>query len=275
MTIAEFSDQFDILYNNITSNQAPGLDEYEKSIFLTKAQEEIVNAYFNPMLNKTQIGFDDSGKRQIDFSMLVKSAVIEPADSTKGFAKDTNGFDERAYIIPLYKQVEGQKTSLLEPILVFLNEKLQVSRDNKTITLVVTPMRFDDYDRTLNKPYKRPTKHVAWRLLDNKNNSDTTGNSYIDSVYIIPGSNDKPTKYTCRYVKRPNPIILQDLTGNDVSINGKQIAMTSELDPILHQDIVQRAVELAKATYTGTLADQIQIGNISATNLGIVPKGKE
>jgi hypothetical protein len=31
--------------------------------------------------------------------------------------------------------------------------------------------------------------------------------------------------------------------------------MTSELDPILHQDIVQRAVELAKATYSGTLAD--------------------
>lgn len=275
MTISEFSDQFDILYNNIASNQAPGLDEYEKSIFLTKAQEEIVNAYFNPRLNKTQLGFDDSGKRQIDFSMLVKSAVITPADSTTGFAKDINGFDERAHVIPLYKQEGATKKPLLEPILVFLNEKLQVSRDGKTITLAVMPMRFDDYDRISNKPYTRPPKHIAWRWLDNKNDSDITGNSYIDSVYIIPGSKDKSTKYTCRYVKRPNPIILQDLTDTEVSINGKQTTMTSELDPILHQDIVQRAVELAKATYTGTLADQIQIGNISATNLGIVPKGKE
>ena len=35
MTITEFSNQFDVLYNNITSNQAPGLNEYEKSVFLT------------------------------------------------------------------------------------------------------------------------------------------------------------------------------------------------------------------------------------------------
>ena len=37
MTTQEFSLEFDILYNNITSNQAPGLTEYEKSVFLTKA----------------------------------------------------------------------------------------------------------------------------------------------------------------------------------------------------------------------------------------------
>ena len=39
MTLAEFSDQFDVLYNNITSNQAPGLNEYEKSVVLTKAEK--------------------------------------------------------------------------------------------------------------------------------------------------------------------------------------------------------------------------------------------
>ena len=31
MTNAEFSNEFDILYNSITPNQAPGLDEYEKN----------------------------------------------------------------------------------------------------------------------------------------------------------------------------------------------------------------------------------------------------
>ena len=41
MTTQEFSPEFDLLYNNISSNQAPGLTEYEKSIFLTQAQEEI------------------------------------------------------------------------------------------------------------------------------------------------------------------------------------------------------------------------------------------
>ena len=37
MKSEEFNNQFDVLYNNITSNQAPGLNEYEKSVFLTKA----------------------------------------------------------------------------------------------------------------------------------------------------------------------------------------------------------------------------------------------
>ena len=42
MTNQEFSNEFDILYNNRASNQAPGLDEYEKSVFLTTAQEGLV-----------------------------------------------------------------------------------------------------------------------------------------------------------------------------------------------------------------------------------------
>ena len=37
MNHTEFSNEFDVLYNNIMSNAAPGLNEYEKSVFLTKA----------------------------------------------------------------------------------------------------------------------------------------------------------------------------------------------------------------------------------------------
>ena len=73
MTTQEFSNEFDVLYNNIMSNQAPGLDEYEKSVFLTKAQSEVLKNYFNPKGNKYQEGFDESEKRQIDFSTLIKA----------------------------------------------------------------------------------------------------------------------------------------------------------------------------------------------------------
>ena len=73
MTIIEFSNQFDILYNNITSNQAPGLNEYEKSVFLTKAQDEIVKNYFeaSSLGNTVKKGFDDTILRQMDFSSLM------------------------------------------------------------------------------------------------------------------------------------------------------------------------------------------------------------
>ena len=80
MTNSELSNEFDVLYNSITSNQAPGLDEYEKSVFLTKAQDEITKSYFNPKTNKTQEGFDGNEKRQIDFSMILRSAVYDTVE---------------------------------------------------------------------------------------------------------------------------------------------------------------------------------------------------
>lgn len=46
MTTSEFSNEFDILYNNISSNAAPGVTEYEKSVFLTMAQEELVKEIY-------------------------------------------------------------------------------------------------------------------------------------------------------------------------------------------------------------------------------------
>ena len=48
MSVEEMDNMFDVLYNNITSNQAPGLNAYEKSVFLTKGQDETMKNYFNP-----------------------------------------------------------------------------------------------------------------------------------------------------------------------------------------------------------------------------------
>ena len=47
MTNAEFEREFDILYNSIMSNAAPSIDIYEKSVLLTKAQEELVTSIYN------------------------------------------------------------------------------------------------------------------------------------------------------------------------------------------------------------------------------------
>lgn len=80
MTTNEFSNEFDVLYNNITSNQAPGLDEYEKSVFLTRAQDDIVKRYFTPKGNKDVEGFDNSIKRNIDFSLLYNKYVVSIND---------------------------------------------------------------------------------------------------------------------------------------------------------------------------------------------------
>ena len=71
MTCEEFSNEFDILYNNVMSNQAPGLDEYEKSVFLTRAQDDIVKRYFTPKGNKDFEGSIEIGTLHRFITVLV------------------------------------------------------------------------------------------------------------------------------------------------------------------------------------------------------------
>ena len=345
MTVEEFSNEFDIYYNNITSNQAPGLDEYEKSVFLTKAQDEILKAYFNPVLNKTQEGFDGNERRQIDFSMVLKSTIIYPTNmyptnvlysrnfeistyngdeynneqlkdteltftvpynkipvkvnnvminngtisihvdkpyellkyidtNYHSFDKPNDGQNEFTVRISTYGYKEPQfdirdntkSVNLPDKILMVINEYVDVIRDNKKCRLVVVPITYTEYSRVMSKPFKRPLKNQAWRLLESVDQ-----NMRAD---IIIGPNDTLRSYGIRYLKRPNPIILVDLTGSDLSINGEYRVTNCELDEILHPEILQRAVELAKAAYIGDLSSQVALGQTSETNMGIIAQNK-
>ena len=156
MTIEEMSNQFDVYYNNITSNQAPGLDEYEKSVFLTKAQNELVKAYFSPALNKTQNGFDDSPIRQADFSTIINNCTLSKITSS------LKCFDKRAtaYELPA-------------DLFICLNEQLF----SGSVPYTVVPITFIDYNRLMSKPYKYPLKYQAWRMI--------TKNLTVDSVDIV------------------------------------------------------------------------------------------
>lgn len=382
MTIEEMSNQFDVHYNNITSNQAPGLDEYEKSVFLTKAQNELVKAYFSPALNKTQNGFDDSPIRQADFSTIISNCtlnkIINPTNPLKCFDKRAI-----AYELPA-------------DLFISLNEQLF----SGSVPYTVVPITFIDYNRLMSKPYKYPLKYQAWRMITKNLTVDSvdivkkditigeqkdqysitiasncgkkisfrvgvvskTSNSgiprppeireYTNSVtidcdipqgfsmsrywsfflceegpnykelmkYVKPFSGQKgeslwpaftipedtPIKtlayiennggipphqasiaeivgrfndsenleYNIRYIRKLKPIILVNLTDidNELSIEGYQEPMESELPSELHEDILQRAVELAKAAYSGTLQDTISLGAVSGTEKGIVTR---
>lgn len=236
MTNQEFSNEFDVLYNNIMSNAAPGLDEYEKSVFLTKAQDEIVKNYFNPKGNKYQEGFDGNEKRQIDFSMIIR---------TKSYSDFTLAlFDNKS---------NSKRITLDKDIMMFINEFADVTRGEEVTRLTVIPVSYKEYARLMSKPYKRPLKYQAWRILDtNANNNEAE---------LVIGPRDTLSKYNVRYIKRPQAIILDDLDG--VTLDGKSTKQECELDPILHQEILQRAVELAKAAYTGDINSSVQMGQRS------------
>lgn len=236
MTTNEFEWEFDVLYNNIASNAAPGINSYEKSVLLTKAQEEIIKNYFNPQGNKYKEGFDDSVKRQIDFSGLISVA--------QGTLLDRQGFDLRAKVFKIPTDV-----------FLIINESIVTNTGVKQII----PIKFDEYTRLMSKPYKEPLKYQAWRLVTEGDiNTGVT-------VEIIPNSQETIDNYTLRYVRRPRPIILADLKSEygDVSINGETSISQCELNPLIHREILQRAVELAKITYLGDINGVLQSGQRS------------
>lgn len=296
MSIEEMDNMFDVLYNNITSNQAPGLNAYEKSVFLTKGQDETMKNYFNPKSkgNNIQEGFDGSAKRQVDFSTLTTVVTTSATsytyslvtgktdkdgkpvysrtettvpkstysytvayDTEGNVLKDDNdnvlyirneGTDVSGFGTPLFDMREKTKSITLPSKLMYaINEMVEVTRNDKKILLQVVPVKFDEYSRLMCKPYKRPLKYQAWRLINN---------DVVNKADIVVGPSDTLTKYTIRYVRRPNPIIVSNLDG--LTIEGKSTATECELDPILHEEILQRAVELAKVAWTNTGQDNLQ-----------------
>ena len=255
----QFSNEFDVLYNSITSNQAPGLDEYEKSIFLNRAQDEIVKSYFNPKTNKVQEGFDGTERRQIDFSMITKSRIYQNFD--------TSLFDSREQV---------KSVTIEDDILMLINEYLEVNRPlimrpgaptpvrSEQVRLTVLPITYVEYSRLMSKPYKWPLKNQAWRLIGNRGERK--------NVELIAGPFDTITKYAIRYVKRPRAIRLADF-GN-MTIDGESTPQCCELDPILFPEIIQRACELASAVYKGDLQSQLVLGQTSQTNIGMVTQSR-
>lgn len=323
MTNPELSNEFDVLYDNITSGNAPGIDEYEKSIFLTRAQNDIIRSYFTAPLNRTQTGYDESERRQIDFSSLTKSMSYDRIH----FVKGSNYIGELPTAINTFKELESYiikgtsydeipsnvidivntdnikitpnkvqqgkpqtfeaspfvqsnfdmkdntvAVALENNILLIINEYVSVTgrlyndiapeAQVDDVRLAVIPISYSDYSLSQSKPYKRPSKNVTWRLFDN-----STG--YLKSELILPLYDDKINQYMVRYVERPKPIILESLGNTGLSIQGYTEELECTLDPSIHPDIVQKAVELAKAAYEERLSTLIATGVQSGTEAGI------
>ena len=273
MTTTEFSNQFDLLFNNISSNQAPGLNEYEKSVFLTKAQDEIVKNYFQAESNGNTVkkGFDDTAIRQMDFSDLIMSKTLEEEN-------EEPDVDPRALV---YKITKDDRVYIIinESLYLMVNQegKLKVNGIRQ-----VVPIKYTEYMRLMSKPFKEPLKNMAWRIITKGREGDadvdkSTGDPTIidktvsSKIEIVITTADKnrykkngetnTIKYNIRYVRRPRPIILTDLSdtfGEDLTINGYNKAMTCELNESTHEAILQRAVELAKIAWAGN-ANEAQL----------------
>lgn len=130
-----------------------------------------------------------------------------------------------------------------------LNEKVVAANTSKHY--VVVPINYKEYDRQMSRAFAQPFKRQCWRLFQGVDSGIYDLNSEI-----IPIEGTSIDKYTIRYIRRPCPIILTDLDFSEsqepLNIDGVSVATECELNPILHMDILQKAIELAVASKGGT-----------------------
>jgi len=223
MNVNEFNNEFDLLYDNANSS-APGLDMYEKSVYLTKAQLELFKSKYGKA-NPSYGSFEGSEKRRTDLANLITNYV-----STKPESLGNKGVTSSSvfFAIPSDFCYAIQESATLD------------IPNCAPSTANVLPKTHDEVNTQLNNPFKKPNAKVAWRL----DYFDQDSNERV--IEIV--SNFTVLKYQTRYLRYPKPIILEDLNGG-LSIEGEATSRTSELDESIHGEILDRAVELATRDY--------------------------
>lgn len=228
MTIQEISNEFDILYNNIASGAAPPLNAYEKSVLLTKAQQELVVNYYNGA-NTRSSSFEATEEVRRYLDTLIRTVTFTTAA-------------QEGVEMSFYKYTYNKPSDLL----FIVREYAKTSGNGcfSNFQLMINPIAQEDLNRVLNDPFKGPTDRKAIRV-------DT---ATISNVQFEVYSKRPLGEYNIVYLKTPAPIILDDLTIWGVSIDG-EVSPTIQLDvpELLQRNIINRAVELAKVAYIGDL----------------------
>lgn len=225
MTREEFSNGFDILLDSYSKISSFGtndgdirLNEHEKSVFLTQAQEqEVLSLYTGKNVDGESFEATEEVRRYL--SPLVKEAELSPIETTNGK--------------PLGIESNSKFFTLPENLW-FITFERAIITDGKcegSTNLDVYPVRQDEYHKLEKNPFRGANDRRALRL------DLSEGNVEIISKYSV-------TSYYVRYLRRLKPIVLEDFDG-EVSINGISQATDCELPDSLHLRILERAVMLA------------------------------
>ena len=258
------SRSLDIAYNNIMSNQAPGVSEYEKSVALTQAQKSFIIALYN---GATATSFEETEEYTTYLSPLVRQVLIEQAEESELLPHIVNG--SYIFMLPQDMMFRTYESCLLT------DEALTCDEDN-TREVIVIPVTQDEFWRTRRNPFRGPNERKVLRLAYDISDSlsvsaDTItygaegGSSSIDistdgewivesggmtvdkaNKYVELVSKYPVSKYLLRYVRFPDPIILEDLP-DGLTIDGYSTKMPCALNPQIHERIVAEAANILKS----------------------------
>ena len=244
MTTQEFSNEFDLMYDNASGN-APGINLYEKSVFLTLAQEEIVKETYSGY-TQSRVGFEGSERRRRQLSELVGDYKTTTRLSNFGGPGTilTAEQDSEQNLIS-----SSQFFGLPDDLLYIVLESVTLGGTNSCLNgkkIKVKPITHDEFQVDIDNPFKKPNLRKAWRM-DLTRYGAAKQQAELFAIDTI-------SEYHVRYVRKPKPIILadfeedDDISGMGLSIDGYNTRKDCELNTEVHRDILIRAVDLAVLT---------------------------
>lgn len=238
MTAEDFSNTFDIMFNNLMSDRAPEVNDYEKSVLLTLAQEAVAAEVLSSAFEA-----DERRRRAVD--ALVEGADVAPSG-------------EAAPAHLLHAGVETALFDLPARLWAIVRETAVVSSPGSCLDglrIPVRPERHDDLSHDIGNPFRDPSARRALRV-------DVGGTRAARRVALLSGL--PLSSYGLAYARRPRPILLADFSGADydqVHIRGVStfkgaldgydpsdlMAEPCELGEAVHAEIVARAAQMARA----------------------------
>ena len=218
MTNKEFSDGFSTLLNSFGITPNITLDEYEKSTFLTNAQEELIIDIYSGR----NVVYGKSFEQTEEIRRYLSNLVETYETSTKVTGKLGLSQDSVFFNIP-------QDTWFITYEVAFLKDSRLGCLDG--IEASVVPLPQDDLYRAKDNPFRGPSKDRVLRLDIKSDLAELISKYNVD-------------KYLMRYISQPTPIILEDLP-DGLSINGVSTESECELNPVVHRALLERAVQLA------------------------------
>lgn len=226
MTLEEFSLEFDILYNNISSDQAPGLSELEKSIFLTQAQEAIVKQYYKGDLEQS---FENTEEVTEYLNTLVSQKKYIEKDK---IANDSSILLSSKHYSSTFKLPDDVMFITYESASVYTKTGSLVPSATKAV--LVVPTTQDEFFNIHKNPFRGPSKNRAVRLIAG------------DKIEVISANPIK--EYLVRYIRLPKPIVLPS-AGGIKPYSEHSNGLNTELPESVHRNILMQAVALAKASW--------------------------
>lgn len=218
MTNKEFSDGFSTLLNSFGVTPNITLDEYEKSTFLTNAQEQLIIDIYSGR----NIIYGKSFEQTEEIRRYLSNLVETYETSTKVTGKLGLSQDSVFFEIPQDTWFITYEVAFLKDIRLGCLDGIEAS---------VVPLPQDDLYRAKDNPFRGPSKDRVLRLDIKSDLAELISKYNVD-------------KYLMRYISQPTPIVLVDLP-DGLSINGVSTESECELNPVVHRAILERAVQLA------------------------------